>query len=458
MLSCTNGDVVDYLQCQVCHTPSLTGDVHDSCCNYESVNVATTRHFHPILQKLSSLTFFRYFKVNLNRECPYWKEEGMCASRECAVCLCEDDEIPSVWKSQDEYENEYDKSSMSSLEPCADQLGTSDLSKINTSSKLENIVPWSTGPVDSLYMDTVMNDPESTYINLLDNRERYTGYAGHLAERIWKAIHEENCFVKHIGNCYEERVFYRLISGFQTSVNTHIALEHLNEKEVWSRNINLYVLRVGRHMERIENLYFTYLFVMRAVVKAQGTLLTYTYETGNEAEDQQVYELLSELLHITTSSACSAVEEQAVLSGFDESRLFFVETEGVTPEAYHAEKVLKFALEKQFKAHFQNITRIMDCVTCEKCRLWGKIQVLGIGTAIKILLADDDNDEPIHLTRNEVIALINVLTRLSESVDAVRIFRDLEFDQAVYEYVRNMILAIMVLMFTWWVYKRMTRR
>ena len=28
----------------------------------------------------------------------------------------------------------------------------------------------------------------------------------------------------------------------------------------------------------------------------------------------------------------------------------------------------------------------MDCVTCDKCRVWGKLQILGVGTAIKILL------------------------------------------------------------------------
>jgi hypothetical protein len=28
-----------------------------------------------------------------------------------------------------------------------------------------------------------------------------------------------------------------------------------------------------------------------------------------------------------------------------------------------------------------------DCVSCEKCKLWGKLQVLGIGTALKVLLA-----------------------------------------------------------------------
>jgi hypothetical protein len=35
------------------------------------------------------------------------------------------------------------------------------------------------------------------------------------------------------------------------------------------------------------------------------------------------------------------------------------------------------------------ISAIMDCVGCEKCRLWGKLQVLGLGTALKILFSVD---------------------------------------------------------------------
>lgn len=34
-------------------------------------------------------------------------------------------------------------------------------------------------------------------------------------------------------------------------------------------------------------------------------------------------------------------------------------------------------LKAQLQATFQNITRIMDCVGCEKCKLWGKLQTLG---------------------------------------------------------------------------------
>ncbi len=44
-------------------------------------------------------------------------------------------------------------------------------------------------------------------------------------------------------------------------------------------------------------------------------------------------------------------------------------------------------LREQFIHKFQNISRIMDCVGCEKCKLWGKLEVLGIGTvSVKLYL------------------------------------------------------------------------
>ncbi|KAL0310531.1 UNVERIFIED_CONTAM: Endoplasmic reticulum oxidoreductin-2 [Sesamum angustifolium] len=64
----------------------------------------------------------------------------------------------------------------------------------------------------------------------------------------------------------------------------------------------------------------------------------------------------------------------------------------------------------------------MDCVGCEKCRLWGKLQILGLGTALKILFSENGQDQSgqrLQLQRNEVIALVNLLNRLSESVKFV---------------------------------------
>lgn len=37
-------------------------------------------------------------------------------------------------------------------------------------------------------------DQESVFVDLLLNPERFTGYKGHSAQRIWKTIYEENCF------------------------------------------------------------------------------------------------------------------------------------------------------------------------------------------------------------------------------------------------------------------------
>lgn len=31
--------------------------------------------------------------------------------------------------------------------------------------------------------------------------------------------------------------------------------------------------------------------------------------------------------------------------------------------------------QEEFRLHFKNISKIMDCVGCSKCRLWGKLQV-----------------------------------------------------------------------------------
>ena len=34
-----------------------------------------------------------------------------------------------------------------------------------------------------------------------------------------------------------------------------------------------------------------------------------------------------------------------------------------------------------------NISKILDCISCEKCRLNGKVQIKGMGTAMKILFS-----------------------------------------------------------------------
>lgn len=78
-------------------------------------------------------------------------------------------------------------------------------------------------------------------------------------------------------------------------------------------------------------------------------------------------------------------------------------------------------LKEQFRQHFRNISRIMDCVGCDKCKLWGKLQIHGLGTALKILFSGkfdrwkptlhNLNKKQFFLERSEIVALINAIGR-----------------------------------------------
>jgi hypothetical protein len=95
---------------------------------------------------------------------------------------------------------------------------------------------------------------------------------------------------------------------------------------------------------------------------------------------------------------------------------------GVTPTG-------RAALRDMWRDKYRNISRIMDCIGCEKCRLWGKLQFLGLGTAMKVMFASEAGLQRLRLSRNEAVAFVNVLHRLSMSVAAVGVFRELEAER-----------------------------
>lgn len=65
----------------------------------------------------------------------------------------------------------------------------------------------------------------------------------------------------------------------------------------------------------------------------------------------------------------------------------------------------------------------MDCVGCDKCKLWGKVQIHGLGTAFKILISPDVSR--IHLHRHEIVSFINALARISTSIRNLEEFNKL---------------------------------
>lgn len=73
----------------------------------------------------------------------------------------------------------------------------------------------------------------------------------------------------------------------------------------------------------------------------------------------------------------------------------------------------------------RELLRVMNCVQCNKCRFHGKIAIMGLSTAFKILLGDDgegmvhnnilDEGEEVH--RVELATLMTCLYKFSRTID-----------------------------------------
>jgi hypothetical protein len=172
----------------------------------------------------------------------------------------------------------------------------------------------------------------------------------------------------------------------------------------WQPNLQCYQARLHDHPDRISNMYFNYALLSRAVAKLGPHLKgrEYTFCNDDPSEDEATR---AKVLDVAARAA-------SVPQIFDES-LMFVNGEGPS-------------LKEDFRNRFRNISRVMDCVGCDKCRLWGKIQTAGYGTALKVLFEFDNDSKDIPvLKRTELVALFNTHARLAESIMAVGRFRDM---------------------------------
>jgi hypothetical protein len=76
-----------------------SGPIESTHCLYETVESLNTDLF-PKLQRLVQYPFFRHYKVDLYRECPFWYENGFCMNRACGVEAADESEIPEKWRAQ----------------------------------------------------------------------------------------------------------------------------------------------------------------------------------------------------------------------------------------------------------------------------------------------------------------------------------------------------------------------
>nr|XP_019809206.1 PREDICTED: ERO1-like protein beta [Bos indicus] len=448
---------------------TVTGVLDDCLCDIDSIDNFNTFKIFPKIKKLQERDYFRYYKVNLKRPCPFWAEDGHCSIKDCHVEPCPESKIPVGIKAGNSNKvfaitNNDALASLSFVELCTYYSkvanNTKELEDCEQASKLGAINSTLSNQSKEAFIDWARYDdsqdhfcelddersPAAQYVDLLLNPERYTGYKGSSAWRVWNSIYEENCFKPRSvyrplnplapsrgeddgesfytwleGLCLEKRVFYKLISGLHASINLHLCANYLLEetwgKPSWGPNMKEFKRRFdpvetkGEGPRRLKNLYFLYLIELRALSKVAPYFERSIVDlyTGNVQEDADTKTLLLNIFQDTKSFPMH----------FDEKSMFAGDKKGAK------------SLKEEFRLHFKNISRIMDCVGCDKCRLWGKLQTQGLGTALKILfsekeiqkLPENSPSKGFQLTRQEIVALLNAFGRLSTSIRELQNFK-----------------------------------
>jgi ERO1-like protein alpha len=134
----------------------------------------------------------------------------------------------------------------------------------------------------------------------------------------------------------------------------------------------------------LRNLYFLHLFVVQSLARGAPTLLAF------EGLSPATRQLLEEVLTLSQSYA-------------------------VPNESLHVFEKDSQQIE-EFKAHFYSLSTVFDCIGCFRCRLWGKLQLKGLGAALRLLYDPIAAESLLH---NDVVALVNLAHCLSDSVAAV---------------------------------------
>jgi len=436
-----------FLNQDSCFCQIDAGQLEDCSCTTDTITNFNTDLHHKLLTVLQG-DYFRYFQVNLDKPCKFWSDrDGQCGSKNCAIDTCPADQVPaSILHHKDEFpepkiENTeekddtiygYLKDKFHQFLPLFDPLIVAwqdfAMKYLPTYfhpkqpclqdphpqySKVDTALPE--GSLDLMNefctLDPLEANEGCNYIDLLKNEEKYTGYQGKSATRIWGKIYGDLCFKSKEGDnlsdlCLEEKTFFRILSGLHSSISVHLCSQYLLQPEnlfmgkpaVWGRNKQEFVRRFdpkltnGKGPEWLKNMFYLYLVELRAIGKAGDLLMSLDYR------DEKI---MAGIEHIVKSA-------QNFQYHFDENDLF------------KSDQLRQGELFAEFKNKFREISHLMDCMGCERCKVWGKLQVTGIGTALKILFTPADQ---LKLTRHEVVALLNGFGRVSTSLQQLEHFR-----------------------------------
>eukprot|EP00419_Tripos_fusus_P067054 CAMPEP_0172906612 /NCGR_PEP_ID=MMETSP1075-20121228/177212_1 /TAXON_ID=2916 /ORGANISM="Ceratium fusus, Strain PA161109" /LENGTH=416 /DNA_ID=CAMNT_0013764083 /DNA_START=365 /DNA_END=1615 /DNA_ORIENTATION=- len=365
--------------------------------------------------------------MNLEKPCPFWDDShGTCALRDCGVESCSEDEEKRLAMCEASKEIQGELGNVTAIDT-AKLLSAAPAWDLTVSS-------WTDDGVSGSGARSPQLTDASEWIDLADNPEQYTGYSAAAgASRIWQELHIHNSF--HSPGCcgaeerpadlermpVEQRLFYRMLSGMHASVSSHIAANYLVDKRtgVWGLELDEYQRRLGDHPERLHHLHFAYLSVLRALELASDFLSTgFKYSTGMPREDAAVAREVR-LLLASQPEWPLTFDEHAAFAGVRCPSGLEEDSNLGSCAAHEVEE--RAAMLQAFRLKLNNISRLMNCVGCGRCRLWGTLQIQGLGTALRILYAPNRSAVLASLSRHDLVSLFHLLGRLSHSVEVARV-------------------------------------
>jgi len=315
------------------------------------------------LGSLRNSPYFRLYCVDILASCEYMPQELFeCYTESCEIYPIDDDVIPEALREKDYSEQEFE---------------------------LDGWARW--------------DMPSNDYYDLEEFPEGYTGYDG---SSIWNYIHDKVCFQNDSADHWKGD-FNKAVSGIHSVVSAQVIRgiaekvttgEEFTEDEVWTDPQVEFARRLGptgENPEAIENLYFTYMLLLSAVGSMRGRLQQ-ECDAGTFDEETTLYLKRAMLLPIFENPVVGAAAQKL---------------------SNHAMQSPSDLWEARMRS--RELLRVINCVQCNKCRLHGKIAMMGLSTALQVLVGGPNGtvQDPSQIRRVELAALVSTLYKASRAIN-----------------------------------------
>jgi flavocytochrome c len=300
---------------------------------------------------------------------------------------------------------------------------TDPLQQKNTSRRLNDSVDVS---LDSGFWkdlsSKIYQDNGTKILDLVLNPETNTGYNG---SEVWKAMYDATQKPRVNGDkeadSQEEMFLYRLLSGMHTSTSLSIARNYFapskrKNRDNWEPNLSYFNQKLQGQSEYIQNLYFAMAVLLRAAEKATQFLKNCRFDTGYPEQDVKAIRLLERFLDSpVVMESCGHV-----FGAFDETALF----ESNEESNEHASSAGARLKRESFKRSFHLVSFLLDFISCQQCKMHGKLSVTAFGVALKMLFSEPE-ELPRAISRNEIVAFINTIFKFSQSIKDLSVLNEM---------------------------------